>query len=430
MTDLDWGDEPDFAHAELFANVPPTRSILATFFSAEWDELHANGFISWEETFSLNALAETLKSKIAESYTGVDVKFLEFCVEQCPSTKRIHVHMIISLSKPIRYTCLRSCSTFADYDSQHYKSIYNMDGARAYVRKIYTKSGELTRIAGPFSWGDMPKQGERSDLKAAIACMEENSWSVKAVAEHYAEVFVKYSRGLRELSTVRKAREPASKIEDIYLLFGAPGSGKTHYALNLAPEGEVYSGAYQKYTNLYFDGWENHPVLFLDEWNGSKLSFDTFKNWFTPGTDGRRINIPMREGTGVLGCSTIVFATNRNPATWWDLDKCHANPWELFRRFTKIVVFGGEYGDSDDPSWSTMLESKADRKRFMQFCMAAKSGNWDHETCAEFFASKYKPAGDVLGSDSIPGTDIPAVVCSNAKRLREGTDYQNAAAFL
>lgn len=435
MSEHDSDSENEFAHADASAERKPTRSVLATFFFAEWDDYYENGYISWDETYNLTELAAQLTSHLSQSYTGVEVKFLEYCVEKCPSTDRIHVHMIISLSKPFRYARLRDCPAFSLYDSQHYKPIFNMEGAMKYVRKIYTKSGALTRIAGPFSYGSPPRQGERSDLTAAIACMEENEWKSKAVAEHYPEVFVKYHKGLDRLGAVRGSREPASKLENIICLYGPPGSGKSHYAMQINPD-STYSGAYVKYTNLYFDGFMNEEVLFMDEFNGSMLPFDTFKRWFTPGTDGRRVNLPMRDSIGVLGCSTVVFATNRNPVTWWDLDKSKSNPWELFRRFTKIVVFGGEYGDSDNPSWFTELESVADRKRFMQHCVAAKSGNWDHETAARFFTTAYHSneyavlLRDAVVPDMQGEPDAMGTSMGTRKRMREATDYNMAAPFL
>lgn len=430
-------EDTDFAHDADSSKSRPFRSYMATFFDEQWDGMLESGFISWSELYDLPVVAEKLQVHLQKSYSNIRVKFLENNVETCPSTGRIHCHMIISCDRPFRFTPLRDFDEWKHCDSQHYKGIYNMDGARDYLKKIYTKSGHLTRIDGPWSWGTPPRQGKSdrpTQLGMAISAMEETGWKAKVVADEYPEVYVKHFNGLHQLESVRGALDPAECMSDIILLFGSPGSGKTHYALSIEPD-STYSGMYTKYSNLYFDYFKNERVMFFDEMNGHLLPFDTFKKWFNPGSDGRRIILPQRIGSAVLGSSTIVMATNRNPATWWDLVKLKADPWELFRRFTKVMVFFGCYGDVDDPSWRIVLESKADIRAFMRHCCAARDNGWDADTFRQFLITKYRgpdagPNADVV--INTPGHDSGLSIYHSpvTKRARSNELYENAAPFL
>lgn len=368
--------ENDFAHNE--DDKRASRSILLTAFrDPDWNELDRDS-TDWSKVIDLSQLAIEINS--AYSHTKSACKFIHYQWEVCPTTEKVHIHMIISFDTPVKWANLRKCTIIASFTRVNFKPVFALKGALEYCSKVNTKDGFHTQIAGPYTYGTAPNQGARNDLKNAIDWMSEHAWDPKSVAHEFPEVYVKFNRGLDRLSEARAVFEPASKLENIILLFGPPGSGKSYYVYDHWPENEIYSLAYVKYSNFYHDGYRNHPVIHYDEFSGHCMPFDTFKRLYQPGMDPRRSMLAMREGSIPLGSGTVIFTSNRLPTVWWDLVKIKANPWELFRRFTKIIVFGGEYGDDLNPSWHSELTTVTDRKRFMTACLNARDGDWDADT--------------------------------------------------
>jgi len=94
--------------------------------------------------------------------------------------------------------------------------------------------------------GDAPKQGERTDLQEAINKIKSGT-SVTEVARSCSEVFVKYSRGLRELALAVQEPYNHSTVRGVWI-YGPPGTGKSHSARHFDPD------AYLKSQNKW---WNN-----------------------------------------------------------------------------------------------------------------------------------------------------------------------------
>lgn len=305
-------------------------------------------------------------------------KYIAYSTEQCPKTNRIHVHMLIYFTDQIRYSCLRTCPLFDPFKSDdgklavNFKSIWDFDGAFKYISK------PESHIDGPHEIGTRPQQGARTDLKPLDQAIEflKDTKSMKQVAEAFPSVFVKHHNGLNALMHMSMAREPAPLLEDIILCIGAPGSGKSYWAKHNFES--VYSRGYPKCQQWYSDGFFNEEAYFIDEMGGDKMSFTRFKELFQPGCDGRTITLPCSAAgtTCVLGSRVVVFASNRLPIQWWKLDELKADPDELFRRFTRIMVFGGKYNSLDDPAWVTELATESERDEFFNMCLRLKGGDW------------------------------------------------------
>lgn len=286
--------------------------------------------------------------------------------------------MLIYFTDQIRYSCLRTCPLFDPFKSDdgklavNFKSIWDFEGAFKYISK------PESHIDGPHEIGTRPQQGARTDLKPLDQAIEflKDTKSMKQVAEAFPSVFVKHHNGLNALMHMSMAREPAPLLEDIILCIGAPGSGKSYWAKHNFES--VYSRGYPKCQQWYSDGFFNEEAYFIDEMGGDKMSFTRFKELFQPGCDGRTITLPCSAAgtTCVLGSRVVVFASNRLPIQWWKLDELKADPDELFRRFTRIMVFGGKYNSLDDPAWVTQLVTESERDEFNSMCLRLKAGDW------------------------------------------------------
>lgn len=105
-------------------------------------------------------------------------------------------------------------------------------------------------------YGEVPSQGKRNDLSEAIAVLKSNG--LKASAEAHPEVFVKYSRGLRDLSLMLGSPYNHDEVRGLWI-WGPPGSGKSHWCRAQFPS------LFIKAQNKWFDGYDKEEVILLDD---------------------------------------------------------------------------------------------------------------------------------------------------------------------
>lgn len=421
-----WAEEVDFAHNAN--DNKPAKGYMITIFRDEWTIGHNNADIQMDWSTALSFL--DIQSSLNTVAPELTLKYMHYTIEMCPTTQRVHAHLIIYFDKSTRFKRFLECDIVKSWDRKQFQAIYNLEGAITYCSKTHTKSGELTRIDGPFTWGTSPSQGKRNDLIAAIDHLQENQWNTRSVAEEYPAVFVKFNKGLSKLAEVRSAKPAADKLENIICICGFPGSGKTTFAYTLHPD-STYSRAYNKYSNLYFDGYRNEDAILMDEFGGHVMQFDMFKRLFQPGMDPRRNTLSLREDSVPMGSRTVILISNRLPTMWWDLGKLRANPRELFRRFTAIYWFGGEYGSTTNPSWNKCFTGD-DKYNFMDVCVRARAESWDDEVIHSTMTYKYKPKPEGFDVEMLDDFDDTDDVTTHSDeditqhtRARKRTRYMN-----
>ncbi len=109
--------------------------------------------------------------------------------------------------------------------------------ARAYCQK------EDTRISDPLEFGELPKQGQRTDLDTVCQAVIDGC-SRQDIAREFPSSFVRYHRGLDELrqAVLPKvtpppyplsafSHDPLAVFEKPQLIFGDSSTGKTAFAL-------------------------------------------------------------------------------------------------------------------------------------------------------------------------------------------------------
>lgn len=140
------------------------------------------------------------------------------------------------------------------------KKVHEMlQGCHVEPRKgTHLQASEYCKKDGDYQErGDPPKQGERTDLQEAINKIKGGS-SVTEVARSCSEVFVKYSRGLRELALAVQEPYNHATVRGVWI-YGPPGTGKSHSARHFDPD------AYLKPQNKWWDGYSGQATVILDD---------------------------------------------------------------------------------------------------------------------------------------------------------------------
>jgi len=425
-------NESEFSHDE---SNKASRSYLITAFDKIWDS-HVGDWteFDWQHCFSFEQLARQVME--LPSKRGIKLLYIRYQVEICPETQRPHFHMAFQLSEPVKHTflCNRKKSTgmpdFLMLDRVNFKSIYQMEGALKYCSK------EESRLFGPWEGGQLSAQGKRSDLALAVETMAAADWgreAMKRVAEDHPCEYVKYAKGLTELCRIRGCREPAKCLEEVIVCWGTPGSGKSFYANSLSDSTYAVPSVQGGNVMPYFDKYANEEVCFFDEFQGSCFKFSDWKRVIQPGADPTKQELVARYNSIRFGSRVVVFCTNRNPCEWWNMDH-GISPWEIFRRFTTIRFFGGEFGSTKNPAWRVSFSGgesgdgtkMGSRAEFMAFCLTAKSSGWDIDYIAQRAKSLWYDRRDWEN-----GMDVETLGTEDTNiSLSEPNPHRGALAFL
>lgn len=201
------------------------------------------------------------------------------------------------------------------------------DAAREYCRK------PETRLDGPWEHGEWQadrKQGRRSDLEPVVERIRERD-PLSEIADKYPIEFIKFHRGIRELSNFyAKKRDPEQPHISV-LYFGPPGCGKTSLVSHL------YPGAYWKpVQDAWFDGYCGQDVIIYDDFNRGWFSIDAWCRI----VDRYECNVQVKGSFVQLANTTSIFTTNTLPSQWYNFEKYGQGRFHaISRRFTKFCAF-------------------------------------------------------------------------------------------
>jgi len=413
LTMDDYGDCKDFARG-LPEKSTGARSYLITFFDDDdtsigsvWKQWYVNGELSkFTDVFEFVYINEKLATAFARRKTPLSVKHCSWQFEQCPTTERIHAHLTITFSDPVTFLTLQK-HFWPQYKANDYLQAYKIEGAIKYCTK------DDSRIAGPWEYGvmDAVGQGKRSDIKAACDMIKEAVTegldcrrAMKRAADAFPDTFVKYSRGLDDYVNIICDRDPSPSLEEVILCVGESGSGKSHFARAYCST--TYARAYVKNSNNYFDGYNNHEALFFDEFTG-QMPYNPWKNLVQLGAPNEmeggeaRFTLAQSKPGGIaFGSRVIIFATNKLPTRWWDLEKLGESTKTLKRRFSKIIWFGGEY--LEGTAWQKTFDTREGMDSFWDWCAEAPL---DHDNAYKKFELKFKPKPAGVTQPNTQGMD-------------------------
>lgn len=186
--------------------------------------------------------------------------------------------------------------------------------------KQYCKKAE-TRVSGPWELGT-PKsdnQGKRSDLenlKAELDSPEGNPW------ENCFGTMMKYHRGAEKyLELKHKCRTEVTEVE---VHIGEPGTGKTEWVQRTYPD------AYWKQSTKWWDLYEGHEVVVLDEFKGWLPYNDLLRLM-----DGTPMIVEKKTGQKQFVARKLVIISNYGPWTWYKFDEERLNFEALRRRLNR-----------------------------------------------------------------------------------------------
>lgn len=269
-------------------------------------------------------------------------------VELCPTTKRVHVQGFVGLSKKTTMT-FKSFQTNVVGRNVHVEKAFKVEQAFAYCQK------EKTRVAGPWTHGEVGKAGARSDLKAFKEDCEKGVKESELQKAHYS-IEARHGRYFEKMVYRHKCQNTRTEETECHIHWGDPGTGKTFQVkkwveeeLKLDWAKDVYSPVCENGSKcLWWDDYNGEKVCFIDEFAPWAFNFNTFKKMAANST---ALAVQCKGGKVQFRSKYLVLTSNDNPRTWWKLDSDNnVAKAQAFRRRVKACKQYAYGPDGEGPN--------------------------------------------------------------------------------
>lgn len=147
-----------------------------------------------------------------------------------------------------------------------------------------------------------------------------------AESEETHVCWIRHHRAMKEYKRLKS--EKRMWPMEIITLVGETGTGKTKWAYDNYPA--LYSLDHAKQSGCYFDDYDDHDVVLIDEMYGNRFSHGMLLRL----TDWQPMKVPIHGGFVNFRPSVIIFCSNSYPSEWYDAEKFVWNLGPLQRRLT------------------------------------------------------------------------------------------------
>lgn len=199
-------------------------------------------------------------------------------------------------------------------------------------------------------FGEIKKQGKRSDLLAVKAAIEEGA-DERAIANEFFGSWVRYSKSFaayRGLLNGRSARQVR-----VFVLWGPPGVGKTSLVFSRVEDLWIASDP----SLQWFDGYGGERSVLIDDFRGLSKSID--ESFLLRLLDRYPLQVPIKGGFTPWLAETIYFCCN-SPPPWSHISITEA----LLRRITRVLYVSDVIRHDDlsgnDERWRLLTETNED----------------------------------------------------------------------
>lgn len=247
------------------------------------------------------------------------MKGMLYQLEKAPTTGQIHIQGFMITLKTQRMTGVAKMLPHAHLEV--------MKGSVKQNIEYCSKSD--SKVAGPWTFGELPtKQGKRTDWSTVKEMADAGSKKKDILAEfpHLAPCV----KGIEALIEASRPAPPISRDVQVWYLYGATGTGKTHRAYTAFPKAFKIRGKY--FEGKSFDMYDGEEVLILDEWSPYEWSLTLMNTlldkWETP--------LQCRYNNKYAYWTKVIICTNFKP------EECYAavlggQKASFFRRLTHQV---------------------------------------------------------------------------------------------
>ncbi len=198
------------------------------------------------------------------------------------------------------------------------------------------------RLEGPWSIGELPHQGKRTDLLAAKEAVDGGMTVMDLAREGHFAVWVKHHVAFQKYANA--VATPRTKLTKVTYIYGVPGTGKSAYCRRRYGPGSARAKkTYWKNLETW-EGYSGERYVVLNDFYGQHMPFAELLNVL----DGNPYMVKRRYDSSVNFVARRVIITSNRPP--WDLYSNVANRSALRRRMTDngCRIYEAKLGEERD----------------------------------------------------------------------------------
>jgi hypothetical protein len=239
-----------------------------------------------------------------------------------------HIHAVIYMKNAVHFNAVKK-----KYPRANISKVRNLPKAIEYCRK------EETRVEGPWSRGEEPQQGKRTELMDAIETIKEEvdagaSRPLKRCAEEHPGAFVKFHRGFAAL--VNELTPHRNEVPEVRVYIGKAGLGKSKWSRAWLEDENAW--AWNEGMGNWFDGYLGGKTALFEEFRG-QIPYPSLLSALDRYTHRHQVKCGMCS----FVATKIAITSPVPPNKWYPRQFTKEDSIrQLLRRITKVYVFTAE----------------------------------------------------------------------------------------